>query len=232
MTRQSGSLTPMVLQSLGCQGLAVPSACSCRHAFWTLIKWSRNKPPSPSSKQGVQVQAPLLERHLLCCQVWTSHSHSAAEAACPALNSPAVQPETQGLLQCSSSLTHAISIPQSGCRSPVTALLPNLQMLLWCLLAMASPTWVAMEQPGCPLSPGAVSVLACGACPVLALSCVQQLAGLAILLQNDAGIVLTTYWGRHVPRHSDTKQAVQLSESNDCAMSSLDNGATGPSEFL
>lgn len=110
-------------------------------------------------------------------------------------HSPAAQPETQELLHCSSSLTCAISIPQSGSRSPITALLPNLQMPLWCLLTLASPTWVAMEQPGCLLRPGAVSILAHGARPVLAVSCVQQMLGLAILLQNDAGIVLHSLLG-------------------------------------
>lgn len=36
-----------------------------------------------------------------------------------------------------------------------------------------------MEQEGCPLSPGAVSVLAHGACPVLALTCVQRQVGVS-----------------------------------------------------
>lgn len=78
--RQSGSLTPTVLQSLGCQGLAVPGACCSHHAIGHWLNGAGTNPPSPSSKQGVQVQAPLLESHLLFCQVWTSHSHSAAEA--------------------------------------------------------------------------------------------------------------------------------------------------------
>lgn len=181
--RQSGSLTPMVLQSLGCQGLAVPGACCSHHAFEHWSNVAGTNPPPPSSKQGVQVQAPLLQRHLLCCQVWTSHSPSAAEACISSIeppSSPAWNTNVAPMfLFFNKWHQHSPKWCHISCHS---ALLPNLQMLLWCLLTMAAfPTRVAMEQPGCPLSPGAVSVLAHGMCPVLALSCVQRLVGVGLL---------------------------------------------------
>lgn len=162
-----------VLQSSGCQGLAVPGACCSQRAFEHQLNGAGTNPPSPSSKQGVQVQAPLSERLLLCCQVWTSHSHSAAEAAFPALNSPAAWPETQQLLQSSSSLTRSqkwfqISCHRTAPKPPDAPLVPpgnGFSYMSSCGAAKLSS------------EPGSVSVLAHGACPGLALSCVQQLLG-------------------------------------------------------